>query len=200
MLSLPLTFMAVFAGSAFAQTSLYIPGADPQPLIADILGVDEQGRTTWAVHQGVLTDAAEGGLPGTATLVEGPNDMSFTYVPPGGAFTLGRECSFSGDLAICSATFSGELVTATETIERIAVQIGTTAAPSTPTGKTDESTTAIPSQPASQPSDKPAQTSEKTSSAPSPTNTSNSGYTLAPQQLLSGLLISAATVALFLQF
>ncbi|KAF8077599.1 hypothetical protein FPV67DRAFT_1662415 [Lyophyllum atratum] len=195
MLSVPWT-LAFFVGSALAQTSLYIPGLDPQPLIADILGVDGQGRTTWALHQGALTDPADGGLPGTATLVEGANDVSFTYVPPGGAFTIGRECSLSGNLAICSATVSGEAVTETETADRILVQAGTTAAPSTPTNKAD-TTTGSPSQPTSKPNS-PAQTSEKTSSAPNPTNTANSGNTLAP--LLSGLFISAATVAIFLQF
>ncbi|GLB34597.1 hypothetical protein LshimejAT787_0201620 [Lyophyllum shimeji] len=195
MRSLSLTF-AVFAGSVLAQTSLYIPGLDNQPIIADIIGVDGQGRTTWALHQGPLTDGADGGLPGTATLVEGANDAAFTYVPPGGEFTMGTECSLSGDLAICSATVSGQVVTETETASRILVQAGTTAAPSSPTGQT--STTSPPSPPPSN-SNNPAQTSKNTSSAPNPTNTNtpNSGNTLVP--LLTGLFISAATVTMFLQ-
>jgi len=195
MLSVPLT-LAFFAASALAQTSLYIPGLDSQPLIADILGVDGQGRTTWALHQGVLTNPSDGGFPGTATLVEGAKDASFTYAPPGGVFTVGLECSLSGALAICSATASGETVTETETASRFLVQAGTTAALSTPTGKADTATSA-PSQPTSTPNNA-AQTSQKTSSAPNPSNTSNSGNILAP--LLPGLFISAATVAMCIQF
>lgn len=195
MLSIPLT-LAFFAGTALAQTSLYIPGLDSQPLIADILGVDGEGRTTWALHQGPLTDPSDGGLRGTATLVEGPNDASFTYVPPGGIFTMGTECSLSGNLAICSATVSGEAVTETETASRILVEAGTTAAFNTPTGNANTATGA-PSQPTSAPNN-PSQTSQKSSSAPNPSSTSNSGNTLVP--LLSGLFISAATVAMCLQF
>lgn len=195
MLSVPLT-LAVFAGSALAQTSLFIPGFDPQPISADILGVDAQGRTTWALHQGAMTGTfSEGGIPGTATLVEGANDVSFTYVPPDGSFTMGRECSLSGNLAICSATVSGQAVTETETADRLLVQAGTTAPPSTPTGNA-VTTTGGPSQPTSTPTN-PAQTSGKTSSAPSSTNSPNSGNNFTP--LLSGLFISAAAVALFLQ-
>ncbi|RDB22195.1 hypothetical protein Hypma_010690 [Hypsizygus marmoreus] len=125
--SVPLAVLALFMGSAFAQTSLYIPGFDPQPISADNLGVDAQGRTTWALHQGALTGTFDdSGFVGTATLVEGPNDVSFTYVPPGGEFTVGRECSLSGVLAICSATISGEAITETETASLIEVQAGTT--------------------------------------------------------------------------
>ncbi|KAG5644044.1 hypothetical protein DXG03_009196 [Asterophora parasitica] len=211
MLSVPLTFVAVFAGSALAQTSLFIPGFDPQPISADILGVDGQGRTTWALHQGAVTNSAqEGSFPGTgksnnlvgplATLVEGANDVSFTYVPPNNAFTLGQQCSLSGGLAICSATISGQVVTETETANPILVQVGTTAPLSTATGTAAASTaTGTPSRASESrvSATGPAQTSERTSSAASPTKTSNKGNTLVP--LISGLFISAASVAFVLQ-
>ncbi|KAG6829584.1 hypothetical protein H0H87_010825, partial [Tephrocybe sp. NHM501043] len=176
-----------------AQTSLYIPGLDPQPLIADILGIDGQGRTTWAVHQAPLTAVEEGGLPGTATLVEGPNDASFTYVPPGREFTLGQECALSGGLAICSGTVDDQLVTATETADYLVVQAGTTATSNAPTEPTVTPTNSVSPPPSSAPSSS-AQTSENSSSAPSPTQTSGSRMMLPP--LISGFIISTATFAL----
>lgn len=42
-----------------AQTSLFIPGFDPQPISADILGVDSESRTTWALHKGAVTGTFE---------------------------------------------------------------------------------------------------------------------------------------------
>ncbi|KAF8969591.1 hypothetical protein BDZ97DRAFT_1754435 [Flammula alnicola] len=35
-----------------SSTALYIPGFDPQPISADVIGVGPDGRTTWALHQG----------------------------------------------------------------------------------------------------------------------------------------------------
>lgn len=35
-----------------ASISLYIPGFDPQPVSADVVGVDGNGRTTWVLHRG----------------------------------------------------------------------------------------------------------------------------------------------------
>ncbi|KAG6873783.1 hypothetical protein C0995_011008 [Termitomyces sp. Mi166 len=192
-----LAFLATFIATAVAQTSLYIPGFDPQPISADILGVDGQGRTTWALHQGVLTDTLDDpSFPGTATLVEGANDVSFTYVAPSGLFTMGRECSLSDGLAICSATFSGELVTETETADFITVQAGTTAPISSPTVTVPSATpTGVSSQPSSQ-TGSSAQTSKNSSSAPSPTQSSNAAVTL--PHIIFGFIVSVATVALVL--
>ncbi|KAG6843809.1 hypothetical protein H0H93_016956 [Arthromyces matolae] len=179
-----------------AQTSLYIPGFDPQPISADILGVDGQGRTTWAVHQGALTGTFdEVNFPGTATLVEGGNDAYLTYA--NSEFTMGMDCNLSGGIAICSATVSGEPVTETDTIAYITVQGGTTytgapaetSAPAASTGVSSAST------PVSTPSGSAAQTSENTSSAPSPTQSSGASATL-PSSLL-GLLLSAAVLILY---
>lgn len=60
-----------------------------------------------------------------ATLVEGPNDASLTYVDP--QFTMGIACTLSDTLAVCSAASGGTVSTATETVTRFAVQGGTTA-------------------------------------------------------------------------
>jgi hypothetical protein len=84
MLRIPLIILVLFASMqsslflslnpdqtkalALSQTSLFIPGFDPQPLSADILGVDAQGRTTWAVHAGSPTDTFnDSPFPGTGT-------------------------------------------------------------------------------------------------------------------------------------
>lgn len=38
-----------------AQVTLYIPGTDPEPITADVEGVDDQGRTTWRLAPGVAS-------------------------------------------------------------------------------------------------------------------------------------------------
>ncbi|KAG6867609.1 hypothetical protein C0993_000550 [Termitomyces sp. T159_Od127] len=189
--------LAAFTGAVAAQTSLFIPGFDPQPISADILGVDAQGRTTWALHQGALTDTFEDpSFPGTATLVEGANDVSFTYVAPSDLFTAGTECTLSDSLAICSGTVDGEPVTETDTFNFINVQAGTTAVLSSPTVTTPTATaTNVSSQPSSQ-TGTSAQTSKNTSSPPSPTQSSNALVTL--PHIMLGFIFSVATVVLVL--
>lgn len=39
--------------AAVAQTSLFIPGFDPQPISASVAGVGPDGRTTWVLQPGV---------------------------------------------------------------------------------------------------------------------------------------------------
>jgi hypothetical protein len=111
-------------------------------------------------------------------LVEGPNDASLTYVAP--EFTVGIACTLSDTLAICSASSSGTVATATETVNRFAVQGGTTAS-ATPTG-----TTTTPQ------SSQPSQTSGKTAS---PSSTSNAGK-LTPY--ITGLFVLTTLVAVLI--
>jgi hypothetical protein len=40
---------------ANADTSLWIPETDPEPISAGIVGVGNDGRTTWALQQGSAT-------------------------------------------------------------------------------------------------------------------------------------------------
>jgi len=176
-----LPVLVLFAASVLAQTSLFIPGFDPQPLSADILGVDVQGRTTWALHAGSPTDTfSNAEFIGTATLVEGPNDASLTYVAPAAQFTIGIDCTLSDTLAVCSATSGGTVATATETVTRFAVQGGTTA-PLTSTGSTTPQ------------SSQPSQTSLKTAT---PSSTSNARM-LTPFITL-GLFILTTLVAVLI--
>ncbi|KAK7040854.1 hypothetical protein VNI00_009450 [Paramarasmius palmivorus] len=118
-----------------AQTSLYLPGWDEQALSADILGVDDKGRTTWQIQRGASTaaDDDESGFRGTFTLVEGSDYVSYTVEDPQLSVGFGYDCSLSGDIAACSAVVEGQTVTVTESISRFLVQGGSTIAGVTPT-------------------------------------------------------------------
>ncbi|KAF8643910.1 hypothetical protein AX16_008926 [Volvariella volvacea WC 439] len=139
-----------------AQVSLFLPGFDPQPLSADAAGVDEEGRTTWIIQTGAVSGTLdEFGFAGTATLVEGPNDASFTYVAPGQEFTMGFACTFDGDAAVCNDGTD----TVTGTIDRIEVQVGTSAVAETPAPSPDVTDTPNGSNPdASTPTTSPSRT------------------------------------------
>ncbi|KAJ8700427.1 hypothetical protein PTI98_003450 [Pleurotus ostreatus] len=121
-----------------AQTSLFIPGFDPQPLSADAIGVDGEGRTTWALQAGQATDPADIGIPPSATItyVAGPSNVGYTMVftgDSGSPITVAYDCSLSGDQAVCSAEAGGETATATLTQDPFLVQVGTTLAANAPT-------------------------------------------------------------------
>ncbi|TFY77816.1 hypothetical protein EWM64_g6196, partial [Hericium alpestre] len=120
------------AGLASAEFSMYIPGMDPQPISASEIGVDSQGRTSWLITP--MTTGEEAGLLGPATVVEGPNDAVLTYAV--GPLNAGILCTYSGNLAICTAVASGEgephTATQTETIASFAVQGGPTGSASAP--------------------------------------------------------------------
>lgn len=48
------------------MTSLYVPGFTAQPMSADVLGVDAEGRTTWALQgEAAQTIGGKAGFPGT---------------------------------------------------------------------------------------------------------------------------------------
>ncbi|KAF4576360.1 hypothetical protein EYR40_000598 [Pleurotus pulmonarius] len=121
-----------------AQTSLFIPGFDPQPLSADAIGVDGEGRTTWALQAGQATDPADIGIPPSATItyVAGPSNVGYTMVftgDSGSPITVAYDCSLSGNEAVCSAEAGGETATATLTQDPFLVQVGTTLAANAPT-------------------------------------------------------------------
>ncbi|KAJ7264941.1 hypothetical protein B0H12DRAFT_215994 [Mycena haematopus] len=139
-----LTAIALFS---YSETTLIVPFADPQPISADILGVDAaNGRTTWQLRQGAFTGTwtdPQGSFPGTATLVEGADYASFTYAvedPEAGNFVVGGECSFSGNIEVCvvgqSVASQATTQTETDTIQPFGLQIAATGVPagSNPTG------------------------------------------------------------------
>lgn len=69
---------------AAAQTSLYVPGFDPQALTVDIEGVDAQGRTTYLIGPGASSGTFydNDGLVGTGTsLLTCPHPSGFALTP-----------------------------------------------------------------------------------------------------------------------
>ncbi|KAF9479270.1 hypothetical protein BDN70DRAFT_878935 [Pholiota conissans] len=114
-----------------AVKSLYIPGFDPQPVSADVVGVNRAGRT-WAIHRGSATgmDTGLGNFLGTATLVEGALDASLTYANANAQFTIDMQCAFSeSTLAVSTIKAQGSTATQTEFISRQPIQGRETLAP-----------------------------------------------------------------------
>ncbi|KAJ7633104.1 hypothetical protein FB45DRAFT_1148569 [Roridomyces roridus] len=133
---LTLSFVALSLQYVAAQVSLIVPFVDEQPLSADVLGVDTAlDRTTWALHQGSPTGTFtddEGSFPGTATLVEGSDYVSFTYVLVDDqvTHTAGGVCSIQGGTEICVANADGQAATETDPATAFVVQAAaTTGAP-----------------------------------------------------------------------
>ncbi|KAJ3478103.1 hypothetical protein NLI96_g9988 [Meripilus lineatus] len=125
---------ALLLGYVHAQTSLYIPGFDPQPVSASQLGIGADGRTTWELKPGVTSGTFdEIGFIGTATLVEGPNDAHLVYSDAAASFVVEENCSINGGVAVCSIVIasgtSTETALETESVIPFEVQ-GGGAAPS----------------------------------------------------------------------
>jgi len=124
---------------ADSETSVYVPFIDPQPISADLVGIDTaQGRTTWALHQGAKTGTwadQPDNLPGTATLVEGVDFASLTYAlaDPSVGGTMGGVCTIEGGDAVCVEVQNGGGVsttfTETESVVPFGLQIAATAVP-----------------------------------------------------------------------
>ncbi len=93
-------FGLAFAGLCSAQTttlSLYIPGADTQPLIGSIIGSvrasprsssnsnnkQDSAATTYALQCVAGTDSSDCGFPGVFTLTEGPATAAYTMSEAG---------------------------------------------------------------------------------------------------------------------
>ncbi|KAJ8474657.1 hypothetical protein ONZ51_g7062 [Trametes cubensis] len=121
-------------------TTLYIPGADPQPITADIEGVDGSGHTTWRIGQGIPSGSytQDPGILVSATLVEGSTDAHFVEIDTALPFSLSADCGISGSIAVCTvaADIQGEASTdtETETASGFAVQLGSVPAMTTATG------------------------------------------------------------------
>ncbi|KAJ6531159.1 hypothetical protein B0H19DRAFT_1082123 [Mycena capillaripes] len=141
-LALSLAIAALSYVAADSETTIIVPFGDPQPISADILGVDTaQGRTTWQLRQGAFTGTwtdPQGSFPGTATLVEGADYASFTYsaATPEGTFAVGGECTIKDGVEICVASQEGGddpdsngTVTETDTATPFGVQIAATGVP-----------------------------------------------------------------------
>ncbi|KAH8655006.1 hypothetical protein BGZ60DRAFT_418219 [Tricladium varicosporioides] len=106
--------LAAFS-SAQSTVSLFVPGADTQPLVASVIGSDLLA-TTYAVQCTPGTDSSNCGFPGIFTLTEGPSTAAYTLsegYSSGGSSILALtgyyQCSLDGlTSAICTESFSGK--------------------------------------------------------------------------------------------
>ncbi|KAI8989817.1 hypothetical protein BD414DRAFT_485265 [Trametes punicea] len=120
---------------AAAQTSLYIPGFDPQPITADIEGVDAQGRTTWRIGPGVTSGTfdQDAGIEGSVTLIADATEAQIIWANAAASMTLSESCAIANGIALCSgfaaAAGTGESFVATETASPFEVQGNTDAVP-----------------------------------------------------------------------
>jgi len=137
-----------------AETTLYIPGADEQPLSVQQLGTDGHGRTSWLVGPETPTGTFVDPIAKfTATLVEGPSDaVLLASVPGGPAFSY--SCAIAGSRANCQLVaedpVSTETTSVTETVRPFVVQGGgsfssSSRIPSTLTSTPPTGTTTTPS-------------------------------------------------------
>ncbi|EIW60219.1 uncharacterized protein TRAVEDRAFT_70670 [Trametes versicolor FP-101664 SS1] len=135
------------ASLAVAQTSLYVPGFDPQALSVQVEGVDAQGRTTYLIGPGAASGTfdADDGLIGTATLVADATEAHIVYVDTLASLSVSEDCQVANGQAVCSGVVSAEgavqTVVVTESATPFAVQVGSaTAVPSAGSGVASGST------------------------------------------------------------
>ncbi|KAH9852725.1 hypothetical protein C2E23DRAFT_859723 [Lenzites betulinus] len=175
------------AALAAAQTSLYIPGFDPQPITADIEGVDAQGRTTWrlgpAGPSGVLEQP--GGLVGSATLVADATEAHLVYALTGDVpVSLREDCVIADGIAACSGVASmagtANSIFITETASPFEVE---GAAASVTASASDSGPQPTASDSATQPT---ASGASATSGSGSSTPTAGSGLSSGPSATASG--------------
>ncbi|KAI0807815.1 hypothetical protein C8Q74DRAFT_1229450 [Fomes fomentarius] len=156
--------LAVFVSVAAAETTLYIPGFDPQPITADVEGVDAQGRTTYRLGAGVTSGTYEdpAGLVNSATLVLGPSDAHLVYNDPG-QLSLSEDCAINNGVAQCTLVVSGDDGLQTATVQETATGfvVQGNAATGLPSG-TDSGSTSTPT------------AGSSVTSGPSPTETGSS--------------------------
>ncbi|KAI0797457.1 hypothetical protein C8Q75DRAFT_801407 [Abortiporus biennis] len=175
-----LVFVAILAQSTFAQTSLFIPGMDPQPVAGQVAGVGTDGRTTWLISPGVPSGTlSDNGFSGVATLIVGPSDAELILSEPvaGGALFGDEKCVLKGDgSADCTAIVSDpnaglSTIFETESVIFIPIQ-GATAAPSTPTSSPTSAPGTSPSAGSSSGTSGTAKPGSSSNSSGSPTSTS----------------------------
>lgn len=148
--------LALLLGRVYAQTSLYIPGFDPQPISVNQLGVGSDGRTTWELQPGVTSGSFDDiGFAGTATLVEGPSDAHLIWTYPAGGLGIDESCVINGGIAVCTvAAASGNtVVTDIETESAVPFEVqGGSAVGSASGGSSPAVSTPAPSSPSVSPS------------------------------------------------
>ncbi|KAL1938984.1 hypothetical protein VTO73DRAFT_11137 [Trametes versicolor] len=106
---LPVAVIYALAQRIGAQTTLYIPGLDPQPITADIVGVDTASSpTTWLIGPGVTSDVFPETVSSflSATLIVGPTGAHLIADDPTAIATLLIDCAVDSGSAVCIAVDS----------------------------------------------------------------------------------------------
>ncbi|KAF7168846.1 hypothetical protein CNMCM5623_001788 [Aspergillus felis] len=110
MLTSPLLLSLAAAGLVSAQTtvtSMLIYGADPQPLVASIVGSDATA-TTYSINCPPGTDSSDCGMGPGLTVVAGPTTTVLKMDEPSEDFHWTVRCSVGGTTtAVCTETASG---------------------------------------------------------------------------------------------
>ncbi|KAJ7042146.1 hypothetical protein C8F04DRAFT_1252130 [Mycena alexandri] len=129
--------LASLASAAPTEVTLLVPPffiPETAPFTATILGVDAQGRTTYALNQ----DEMQGGstvAPITGIIVAAADYASYTVAAevPGLAITLGFDCALQRGDAVCTGLDeSSKPATATiSSLQPFVVDVIATATPST---------------------------------------------------------------------
>ncbi|KAJ6513522.1 hypothetical protein DFH09DRAFT_1288257 [Mycena vulgaris] len=100
-------------------------------LSAEVLGVDSDGRTTYALAQNAMQGSSVL-VSATGTLVEGSDHVSYTYALAGDGLTInvGADCALTGGNALCGV--AGQTVTVSS-LGSWVLDVASTASPSAST-------------------------------------------------------------------
>jgi len=98
-----------------ADTSLYIPGFNEQPISVTDIGVDSNGRTTWLLVPGKQTGTVEP-IPYslTATMIQGPSDAILHASFP--QIEVSLSCALNSGTADCAGQIRQPGMTITTTL------------------------------------------------------------------------------------
>ncbi|KAF8160014.1 hypothetical protein B0H34DRAFT_426517 [Crassisporium funariophilum] len=173
-----------------SQTTTVLPMPfqwEDQPVVADIIGQDTLGRTTYELHDGAYdaTFSKQNGLLGTVTYVLGSDYASIYYVagetPP---ITAIGECVLAGnkvgDLSTCTLSMDGSVYTSTQAIMAATVTIGSVA----------------PGAPTPTPNSSPNTPTPKSTPGPSLTTTATGGTALQTNQTGASSMNVVSTLAI----
>ncbi|KAI0632832.1 hypothetical protein C8Q77DRAFT_1158288 [Trametes polyzona] len=183
-----------------AAVSLFIPFIDPEPITADIVGVDTaKSETTWRIGTGVPSGTFTedlGELFTSATLVVNPTHVQLVENDPALSFAISADCGFvAGGLgAACTVVGSAAGTISTSVVTHVVsafdVQVAATVSEeqggATPTPKPT-------GQPAGQSSDTAAASGDgdatQGSPVPSPSTTAGNGA--------ASVVVSSSSLGLF---
>ncbi|KAL2802752.1 hypothetical protein BJX63DRAFT_414019 [Aspergillus granulosus] len=205
--SLLIPALASVAYAESTVTSMFIFGADPQPLAASIVGND-QTATTYSINCPPGTDGNDCGMGPGMTLVAGKDVTSWIF-DDGPAFQYTAECTVKNSKATCTESAGGSeanfpgVSTTTTTVDLMPVTITAGSitdadSESTTISSTATSAAAVPTSAAAQASETPtASESESASETPSETEEDATPTGAAVNVVgAAGLMVGGVAIAL----